>query len=184
MIEAPWMGGAALALLAAVACGGQQREAAAPEQRAQAKAVESTAASVGAESGTRDVGSTTRVPAEVPLAALVGHEWRWSKFADPVAGSLDVDNPEDYSLTLREDGTARVRSDCNTGSGVYSIDGSELTVRITKITLDTCGENSLTTEFVDNLNSSASYFMEDGNLFVDLRYDSGTMKFSPGRRLE
>ena len=39
-------------------------------------------------------------------------------------------------------------------------------------------------EFVDNLNTSASYFMQDGNLFVDLRYDSGTMKFSPGPSVE
>jgi hypothetical protein len=33
---------------------------------------------------------------------------------------------------------------------------------------------------VDNLNSSSRFFTQDGNLFVDLRYDSGTMKFTRG----
>ncbi len=183
MDRPPFAAIATSALLVCLGCASSHEEAKAPES-APPKAVQAEGASVGAETGTADIGSTARVPEEAPLSSLIGREWRWSRFADPVAGNLDVDSPEDYSMTLKEDGTAEVRSDCNSGSGVYSIDGSQITVRITRVTLDTCGENSLTTEFVDNLNTSASYFMQDGNLFVDLRYDSGTMKFSPGPSVE
>jgi heat shock protein HslJ len=177
MIKPSWAGCAACAALLLGCASGHEKEvqSAPPHQSegrvAQESAVETTGSRVGAE-----VGEAPRQS----LDDLVGVEWRWSRFNDPVAGGLNVSNPEDYTLVLMDDGSVVVESDCNTGTGVYSVDGSNLTVRITKVTSDTCGENSLTTEFVDDLNSSSRFFLQDGNLFVDLRYDSGTMKFTRG----
>jgi heat shock protein HslJ len=175
MIKPSWAGYAAGALLL-LGCASNHERAESPkpepvETQSRPGAVQTTAPSVGAEVGEAPKQS---------LDDLTGVEWRWSRFNDPVAGGLDVNNPEDYSIVLMDDGTVVVESDCNTGTGVYSVDGSNVTIRVTKVTSDTCGENSLTTEFVDDLNSSSRFFMQDGNLFIDLRYDSGTMKFTRG----
>ncbi len=169
--------GCAAGVAILMGCAGQDDRAAEhPRQQSAAAvragpAVESSSASVGAEAGA--------VPTPNP-ASLVGVRWLWSRFTDPVAGALEVQNPKDYSLVFTEEGTVVVHSDCNTGVGVYTFDGDDVTVRVTKITSDTCGEDSLSTEFVDNLNSSSRYFMQGGSLFIDLRYDSGTMKFDNG----
>ncbi len=177
MIKPSWAGYAAGAMLLLGCASSHEKEVESPKpqqaegQVAHGGAVESTSPRVGAEVGEAPKPS---------LADLTGVEWRWSRFNDPVAGGLDVSNPEDYSIVLMEDGSVVVDSDCNTGTGVYSVDGSDLTIRVTRVTSDTCGENSLTTEFVDDLNSSSRFFMQDGNLFIDLRYDSGTMKFTRG----
>ncbi len=178
MIKPSWAGFAACVALSMSCASSHEKEAASPPphqaegQTAQRTTVETTGSRVGAEVG--------QAPVLESVDDMIGVEWRWSRFNDPVAGGLDVANPEDYSVVFMDDGSVVVESDCNTGSGMYSIDGDDVTIRVTKVTSDTCGENSLTTEFVDDLNSTSRFYMEDGNLFLDLRYDSGTMKFMRG----
>jgi hypothetical protein len=41
-----------------------------------------------------------------------------------------------------------------------------------------CPEGSLEDEFVRGLTAAAIYFIKDGDLYIDLKYDSGTMRFS------
>jgi len=42
-----------------------------------------------------------------------------------------------------------------------------------------CPEGSLGNDFVQALNNSTLYFFQDGNLFIDLKFDSGTMALTP-----
>jgi len=42
----------------------------------------------------------------------------------------------------------------------------------------TCPAGSLEDEFVRGLSGAATYFIKDGDLYIDLKYDSGTMRFS------
>jgi hypothetical protein len=41
-----------------------------------------------------------------------------------------------------------------------------------------CPEGSLEDEFVRGLSAAAIYFIKDGDLYIDLKYDTGTMRFS------
>ena len=47
------------------------------------------------------------------------------------------------------------------------------------MTLAACPPASRSDDFVKYLGSVAIYFFQDGNLFIDLMADGGTMQFSP-----
>jgi len=42
-----------------------------------------------------------------------------------------------------------------------------------------CSPESRSDEFIKNLSSAAIYFFKDGNLFLDLMADGGTMELDP-----
>jgi hypothetical protein len=41
-----------------------------------------------------------------------------------------------------------------------------------------CPPDSLEQTFIKDLNAAVIYFIHEGNLYLDLKYDTGTMKFS------
>jgi len=45
-------------------------------------------------------------------------------------------------------------------------------------TLAACPEDSLGDQFVANLSNAAIYFFQDGDLFMDMAFDSGTLRFT------
>jgi len=71
-----------------------------------------------------------------------------------------------------------IRADCNRGGGNYSIEGKSLTIELTHSTRAMCPPgDSLEEIFIKDLNAVAIYFMNKGFLYMDLKYDSGTMTF-------
>jgi heat shock protein HslJ len=86
--------------------------------------------------------------------------------------------PDHYTLTLHPHGKAYVRVDCNRGSGTYAKADSSISINITHTTRAMCQPSSLEEEFSRNLTAAISYFKKDGNLYLDLKFDTGTMKFS------
>lgn len=110
--------------------------------------------------------------------ALWANPWQWISFTSPVE-QLDVDGPENYVLTFNEDGTVSVKADCNNASGDYTADGSSLSIQMGPMTTAACPEGSRSNQFVQLLAGAAIYFFEDGNLYIDLMADGGTMTFTP-----
>ncbi len=126
----------------------------------------------------------TAVSAEDDTAAedeavveVVDVVWKWESLTTPVEETV-VPTPESYLLLLNPDGTVSIQADCNSGGGNYTIDGSNITIEILFTTQAFCGEESLDTLYIQSLNAAAIYFTQDGNLFIDLFADSGTMRFS------
>lgn len=109
---------------------------------------------------------------------LTGTTWQWVSLTDPVQ-QFAVDNPENYTLTFLPDGTLQIKADCNMASSSYTAaeDGS-LTVQPGITTLAACPPESRSEEFVQKLGFAARYFFQDGNLFIDLKADGGTLKLS------
>lgn len=171
---------AATILAAATACGGAQPDLATPasEPRAGSAAehrVGASDAQVGAETGA----IRGREPSDAEeVNPLLGVEWQWVRFVDPLAGAIDVPHPERYALTFDDEGIIHIRADCKEGQGAYMLDRNELIVRILRTTEDDCGEASLADEFIDNVNSASSFEVVDGELVVSLRWDTGTMRFT------
>jgi len=124
----------------------------------------------GSDSGNADAG----LPDE-----LLNTTWQWVGFTDPANGPLEIPNPEDYLLDLQADGSFLVKADCNNGSGVYTVDGSSISFVLGPLTRAYCGDDSLDTQYLQNLEAAAIWFTESGDLYLDLKYDSGTMQFSP-----
>jgi len=111
---------------------------------------------------------------------LSGTVWQWMQTLYNDDRKFAPADPENYTVQFREDGTLSVKADCNQKGGTYSVSPGErrLSIEITHSTMAACPEDSLEDEFVRGLSAAAIYFFIHDDLFIDLKYDSGTMRFS------
>ncbi|MGD9029094.1 MAG: META domain-containing protein [Anaerolineae bacterium] len=116
----------------------------------------------------------------VPAGAdITGTVWMWTETTTPT-GVTSVGDPEKYTIELLPDGQFRVRADCNRGSGSYRLRDSHVSFEFGPMTLAECEQGSLSDQFIKELSAAAIYFLEGEALFIDLKFDSGTMRFAPG----
>ncbi len=160
-----------LALVLA-ACGGQGAIETQSPLEPTAPVAEPTAAPTLEEPGE----SAEMTPAD--LEALTANAWQWVAFTDPTQ-QFDEENPKNYTLTFQDDGTVNIKADCNNAIGAYTVDGSSITIEVGPMTMAACPPESRSDDFVKYLGSAAVFFFEDGNLFIDLFADGGTMEFLP-----
>ena len=104
--------------------------------------------------------------------------WKWQQTAINDDSTTTPDNPDNYTLELMPDGKAAIKADCNNASSSYEIEGSNISFGPIASTRAYCGDESLDTQYLKDLEATIIYFTEEGKLFFDLQYDSGTMKFS------
>ncbi|MBW2198948.1 MAG: META domain-containing protein [Deltaproteobacteria bacterium] len=116
-------------------------------------------------------------PAKLSIADITGMEWKWQQTRYNNDQQARPQDPSRYTVLFRPDGTLNIRADCNRAGGKYAIQTSALTVEVTHSTRAACPPDSLEQTFLQNLNSAAIYFMKEGQLYIDLKYDTGTMKF-------
>ncbi len=110
--------------------------------------------------------------------ALFDNDWMWVEFTSPVE-RVEIEDPQFYHLTFQDDGELEIVADCNNAIATYKGDGSSMTINVGPMTLANCLPGSRSDDFINYLNSAAKYFFEDGDLFIDLMADGGTMRFSP-----
>jgi heat shock protein HslJ/LysM repeat protein len=118
---------------------------------------------------------------EVSAAAtleLIGPVWRWDQTLMNNGDKFVPNNPNNYTVQFMPDGTVAIQADCNRVGGTYTLDGSAITIELGPTTLVACPPDSLGDQFVANLGAAAIYFFQGENLFIDLKFDSGTMQFS------
>lgn len=102
--------------------------------------------------------------------------WQWESTVTPVERTT-VPNPERYTIRLTEDKKLEARFDCNRGGGGYEISPGKLSFGPLMSTRMACPEDSLDAPFMKDLQRVVSFFVEDGNLYLELPADSGTMRF-------
>lgn len=110
---------------------------------------------------------------------LVGPTWEWqiSRMGDD--SEVTPDDPAKYTASFADDGTVHVVADCNTANGDYESEGGSLTIGPLATTLAMCPPESESDEYLRQLQSAASYIIEDGRLHVAMIMDSGIMEFAP-----
>ncbi|MBE9140056.1 META domain-containing protein [Nodosilinea sp. LEGE 07088] len=124
-----------------------------------------------------DSGTMQFSAASIP--ELVGTTWQLQQIQFNDGALLVAEPPENYTVEFLEDGGLVVQADCNRGRGEFTTtDDSRLEVSPIATTRAACPEGSIGDEFVQSLNNSAIYFFQDGDLFIDLAFDSGTMRLS------
>lgn len=112
------------------------------------------------------------------VTSLIGVEWKWqgSRYNN------DTKNvpaePDRYILTLQPDGRVNIRADCNRGGGTYTLDENKISITINHTTRAACPPESLEQPFIRDLNGVAGWLFMDGDLYMDIKYDTGTMRFS------
>ena len=120
------------------------------------------------------VGTGTPIPANGPI----GPVWYWISYQGSDGSSLAPDDPDRYTLQLLPDGTAQMKADCNTASGSYSRSGNSLTIDVLSITDNNCGEGSLSSKYLQLLESAASFTLNDNRMNIALAAGAGTMRFT------
>ena len=110
--------------------------------------------------------------------AIVGADWRWLGTRYNNDTEVRPAEPARYTLHLAPDGAVRVHADCNGAGGQYRLAGSRITIEVTHTTMAACESGSLDGVFLQDLAAAAGYFMQHGQLYLDLQYDTGTMEFA------
>jgi heat shock protein HslJ len=104
--------------------------------------------------------------------------WQLVKISPASGEELTPKDPSQYTIQFLPDGMALVQLDCNRGSGVYKIDGSNLTIGPIASTLMFCEEGSLDTQFGMALDQVESFAYAEDELVLTLS-DGGTMHLTP-----
>jgi heat shock protein HslJ len=106
--------------------------------------------------------------------------WEWEKFESGDGSTITVDDPENYTLLLKKDGSVAIKADCNSVLGEYTMEDASLKITLGPTTLAFCGEESLDTQYLGYLENVATYVLDGGTLYLNLMYDSGNMIFRSG----
>ncbi len=123
-------------------------------------------------------GSSTEPPARsMDPEMIMNKTWQWEATVTPVE-TITAAAPERYTLFLGDDGRAQVGFDCNRGGGEFTISPGRLSFGPMMSTHMACPEDSQDARFAADLQRAALFFVEDGFLYLDLVYHSGTMRFS------
>jgi heat shock protein HslJ len=119
-----------------------------------------------------------KAPRNTDLEAILNCTWHWVATIAPVK-KITVQYPERYTIRLNEDGKGQIRFDCNRGGGTYEISGGRLSFVPMLSTRMACPPDSLDAPFIRDLQRIVSFLVEDGMLYLELQYGSGTEKFRP-----
>ena len=106
-------------------------------------------------------------------SGIVGR-WRWESAKFATESVETGDTADNYLLTFNADGTFQVRSDCRTGSGRYTADGSILTMSLASMTTMECETGTFTEAFERLLGEVGSFnYSLDSGTQLSFRFAGG-----------
>ncbi len=122
--------------------------------------------------------AATQTPTPVFTGDLVGPAWAMYKMPGADGNTVTMEDPDDYIVRFNPDGTVDVKSDCNTGEGVYRLTSdNRISLDLTRGTSDDCGSESYSALFFERL-ESASIYEVDGNEMSLALTSGGSMQFA------
>ena len=110
-------------------------------------------------------------------AEVVDTTWLWVSLTTPVE-SVTVDAPDKYTIRFDKTGKLAVKADCNHGTSSYTV-GADRTLKLGPMafTRAMCPPGSLSDRFAKEVGRATSFFVKDGDLYLSLPTDSGTLRF-------
>lgn len=132
----------------------------------------SNLATAGSEAGDAIAGAAKDI--EDRLSAQV---WQWEGSTGPGDSSTMVPVPSDYTVTFVSGGSVAVKADCKTAGGTFTADESRLIFDLKVISTDACAEGSMADSFIQQLQKSDTYLVEDGEMTIGLVNNEGAMNF-------
>ena len=122
---------------------------------------------------------TTAASVDYSQTELVGSIWNWVRADYSNDTTVEVDSPFSYAIQFLPDGTITGTADCNKIGGTFTLAESALNIEVNQMTLVACPTGSLADEFVNRLNETATYVMQNGILYLNLAMDAGNLVLSP-----
>jgi heat shock protein HslJ len=115
------------------------------------------------------------VTEETETIILFETAWQWVAFTDPLQ-QFQVEDPAKYQLTFNPDNSLNIKADCNLAQGKYTLEDQSISIQIGPTTLAACPEGSRSEQLLKLLPYAAIIFFQDGDLFIDLMADGGTLQ--------
>lgn len=110
------------------------------------------------------------------FSLILQDTWQLVAFESNDGTRVEVDAPENYTITLNEDGTVNVKADCNLCNGVYTIEDNQIELGPQACTRAMCLPDSLFDRYTRVLGAVETWsFDNDSNLL--LHYAGGAMLF-------
>ena len=107
---------------------------------------------------------------------VIGKTWQWVSTVTPVE-KITAAAPARYTILLQEDGNIRARFDCNKGGGKYTLSEGRLSFGPLMSTRMACPPDTQDAPFMRDLQRVSSFFVEKGELYLELTMDGSTMRF-------
>ena len=125
-------------------------------------------------------------PTPVPPTATPSNEitdivWQWTSVTTkPTGETTTVTDPQNYTITFRDDGTLSGKADCNNFTGTYSQEGG-FTITLGASTMAACAEGSLDQQYLQLLDAVAAGGPDGaGNLALETAGGEQRMLFVNG----
>jgi heat shock protein HslJ len=107
----------------------------------------------------------------------LGKTWLWQKTEFNSGKDIPVLAPASYTLQFLANGKINIMADCNSGGSYVVTNNVDLTIRVETLTRAMCPPESLSEEYVKELNDTGSYTIErNGELVLALKSGAG-MRF-------
>lgn len=141
--------------------------------------------------GSAPVATTEGIPrqgdAKATPSPLAGTRWLLVEFQsmDDAVGAIRPDDPSAYSLTLKSDGTAILKLDCNSATGTWSAepagDGQSGTFTFGPLaaTMAICPPPSMGERIARDAEYVRGFLLRDGRLYLSLMADAGVYAWQP-----
>ncbi|QIQ86359.1 META domain-containing protein [Erythrobacter sp.] len=121
-----------------------------------------------------------------PSDPLTGTSWRLLEMQsmDDAQGTTRANNPDRYTITFGEDGTAYMKLDCNRGRSSYEAESTgagqgSLQFGNIASTMAMCPPDSLSEKLGQQLGYVRSYVIRGGRLNMALMADGGILVWEP-----
>jgi len=114
---------------------------------------------------------------DTEIQHLIGPVWAWSYSRYNNDTRQSPVNSDSYTLQFHNNGSINIKADCNLKAGKYTLNGKQLSIRVGRSTRVACEPGSLENVFVRDLTAATNYFIKERILYIDLKFDSGTMVF-------
>jgi heat shock protein HslJ len=108
---------------------------------------------------------------------VIGATWQLVSIQRDGSDPITVADPSRYTLQLDADGRARVKSDCNSCGGSYTLTGSTLQFGPLACTKAFCGDTSLDSVYSQALDGTKTVSISDSTLTI--AGGGVTLKFRP-----
>ena len=103
--------------------------------------------------------------------------WKWQQTLYYNDTRSVPDDPGNYTVSFDSKENLFIWADCSLGGGNYVVERKVIAEEVTHTTRAMNSPDSLERTFIKDLNAARIYFKRNGNLYIDLKYDIGTMKF-------
>ena len=110
-------------------------------------------------------------------AGIVDVTWEWVSFTTPVE-QIQPDAPARYTIRFQADGRIAMQADCNRGMGRWTARPDRVSqIASMALTRMMCPPGSLGERFAREAGRATIWFQKEGDLYLDLPVDSGTLRF-------